>query len=858
MDEPSFQRVHAPAPPGNAELPEVINGVDHSDGPTLKGETAWIPGELTYRLAVEAAGIGAWDRVLASDTVTMCPMMARLLDLPARPTTLSADEWRKIILPEDLPAVEAAVAASVHSDQPFSLEYRIRTHSGRTVWLLARGMFIRDGRGAPARVTGVSMDITDKKTAEEAARASEERYRLITDLNPDGILVYANHRYVYANSAAAHIHQVRDPGELIGRTAADFFEHEAVRLIDSRVALLLEQNQAAPLTTLYVRRAGGALLCIQATFAKVAWDGQPAVQITARDITEHKHMQDKLRITSERLKLAVESIGEGIWDWDLVRDTYSISGSLKRIFGWQESDHSGEKINWRTMIHPDDFPRVNAALRSCIKGDSPIYECEFRLITKDREWKWVSARGIIVEWDRRGNPAAMTGTISDVTARKESEEQIWRHANLDPLTGLPNRRMFRDRLEAEVRKAYRGSNELALLFLDLDGFKQVNDLFGHEAGDMLLAEVALRIKACVRETDIIARLGGDEFTVVLTDLNDREHVEFVCQKIICSLAQSFRIGNDHAYVTASIGVALYPVDSMAADELSRKADQAMYAAKAAGKNQFCYFTRAMDEKAHMRVRMSNELHQALSLEQLSIHYQPIVDLSNGHVVKAEALLRWKHPYLGNVSPSMFVPLAEETGLMSEIGTWIFREAALNSKRWSELTGSRFQVGVNKSPVQFMERNVETDWLHYLSSLDIPCGNIVIEITEGILLHASSNVMRKLLEYRDAGVQVAIDDFGTGYSSMAYLKKFDIDYLKIDRSFVRDIQHDAGSRTIVETIIVMAHKLGLKVIAEGIETPAQITILAGAGCDYGQGFFFSAPLPAEKMEEFLLRRFSAQH
>jgi diguanylate cyclase (GGDEF)-like protein/PAS domain S-box-containing protein len=586
----------------------------------------------------------------------------------------------------------------------------------------------------------------------------------------------------------------------------------------------------------------------------VIWEGLPAVQITARDITEHKHLQDKLRITGERLKLAVEGTGEGIWDWDLISDTYSVSGSLKRIFGWEENDDADKKINWRTLIHPDDFSRVNAAIRSCIKGDNPIYECEFRLKTTDGQWKWVAGRGVVVEWDHRGNPTAMTGTISDITARKDSEDQIWRHANLDALTGLPNRRMFRDQLDAEIRKAHRTGNELALLFLDMDGFKQVNDLFGHESGDRLLTEAAFRLKSCVRETDVVARLGGDEFTVVLGGLDCEGHVEFVCQKILCSLAQPFRIGSDFAYVTASIGVALYPVDGTSVDELSRKADHAMYAAKAAGKNQFCYFTRAMDEKAHMRLRMSNELHHALTLDQFSVHYQPIVNLSNGHVVKAEALLRWKHPILGNVMPSMFVPLAEENGLMSQIGTWIFQEAAAKSKRWSEMTGRQFQVSINKSPVQFMARDIETDWLEYLSSSGIPCTNIVIEITEGILLHASSNVMSKLLEYRDAGVQVAIDDFGTGYSSMAYLKKFHIDYLKIDRSFVQDIEKDQGSRTIVETMVVMAHKLGIAVIAEGIETVAQAKMLASAGCDYGQGFFFSAPVLSDVIEQMLSRKF----
>ncbi|MFL6718713.1 MAG: EAL domain-containing protein [Burkholderiaceae bacterium] len=817
-------------------------------------DLVWEPDAVTYQLAIEAAGVGAWERVLATDVVAICPVMAQLLDLPPHATSLRAEEWRTIILPEDLPIVESAVAASIHSDHPFSLEYRVSTHHGRLVWLLVRGTFIRDQHGTPVRVTGVSVDITDRKKAEAAAKASEQRYRVLTDLNPDGILVYQEHRYVYANHAAASMYRVAEATELIGRTATDFFEPDAATIFHENVALLLEHDLEVPLATLSGRRADGEHVYIQATFGKVIWEGQPAVQITARDITEYKQLQDKLRITSERLKLAIEGVGEGIWDWNLAADTYSFSDSLKRMFGWTDKDQATEKINWRRLIHPDDFRRVNAALFSCIKGEKPLYECEFRLKESEDKWKWVFGRGVVVEWDRSGVPIAMTGTIFDITARKESEEQIWRYANIDPLTGLPNRRLFRDQFDTEIRKAHRSGTELAVLFLDMDGFKQVNDLFGHEAGDQLLIMAASRLKGCVRESDIVARLGGDEFTVILGDLNCKGHLEFLCEKILSVLAQPFNIGANSARVTASIGIALYPADGLEANELGRKADHAMYAAKAAGKNQFCYFTRSMDEIAHTRLRMSNELHHALDLDQLSIHYQPIVNLTNGRVAKAEALLRWQHPSLGDIMPSAFVPLAEENGLIGQIGTWIFQEAALKAKQWGQLTGEKFQVSINKSPVQFMARDTKTDWLNYLANLNIPCDTLVIEITEGMLLHASSRVMDRLVEFREAGIQIAIDDFGTGYSSMAYLKKFEIDYLKIDRSFVQDIETDQGSRTIVETIVVMAHKLRMKIIAEGVESLAQARLLADAGCDYGQGFFFSPPVLPDMMERILAQKF----
>src|SRR5690606_9157703 len=391
---------------------------------------------------------------------------------------------------------------------------------------------------------------------------------------------------------------------------------------------------------------------------------------------------------------------------------------------------------------------------------------------------------------------------------------------------------------------------LALLFIDLDGFKQVNDLYGHDAGDLLLIEAAQRLKRCLRETDVVSRLGGDEFTIILSELRHLDHVEFICQKILLALAEPFALGEDAGHVSGSIGVALYPLDGQNSEELTRKADQAMYAAKQTGKNQFNYFTREMDDKAHLRLRLTNDLHSALMLNQFEVHYQPLVDLRTGRITKAEALLRWRHPVLGNIAPSLFIPLAEESGLIRSIGNWVFREAAWFAKRCREHLGMPFQITVNKSPVQFMAREAEGNWLDYMLNLGLPANSICVEITESALLNASARVANRLLEFRDAGIQVALDDFGTGYSSMAYLQKFDIDYLKIDQSFVKNILTDTDSRTIAETIIAMAQKLKKEVVAEGIETQEQLECLMQAGCDYGQGFLFSPAVPADQFLELL--------
>lgn len=572
------------------------------------------------------------------------------------------------------------------------------------------------------------------------------------------------------------------------------------------------------------------------------------VFIQGHDITEQKRAKEALEISNERWKLAIEGARDGVWDWNLRTNEVAYSKRWKEILGYTEDEIDNTYDEWANRIHPDDRQTALAQLQASIRGQP--YHSEHRLRCKDGNWKWVLARAVVGGRDEAGRPTRITGTLSDISQKKESDELIWHHASFDSLTGLPNRRLFRDRLEQEVRKAHRSGSEVALFFIDLDRFKEVNDLLGHDAGDLLLKQVGERVNACVRDSDTVARLGGDEFTVILTELNDQTHVERIAEKIIAALARPFRLSEEVAHISASIGITLYPNDAGEPEELIRNADQAMYTAKAAGRNQFRYFTRSMQQEAYRRLRLGRDLRKALSGGQLQVHYQPVVDLSSRHIVKAEALLRWHHPKLGMVQPSQFIPLAEESGLINDIGDWVFKEAVSWSQRWRERTGQAFQISVNRSPVQFLSKSNRTSWASFLEELSLPGNSISVEITEGVLLNVSPAVADTLLQYRDAGIQVALDDFGTGYSSMTYLKKFDIDYLKIDQSFVQDIETNTGSRAIAESIIVMAHKLGLKVIAEGIETAGQEEILRSAGCDYGQGYLFSKAVPPATFEQLL--------
>ncbi|MBI4807650.1 MAG: EAL domain-containing protein [Nitrosomonadales bacterium] len=434
--------------------------------------------------------------------------------------------------------------------------------------------------------------------------------------------------------------------------------------------------------------------------------------------------------------------------------------------------------------------------------------------------------------------------------RKRAEDLIWQQANYDAVTNLPNRRLFRDRLEQELLKTHRDGQSLALLFIDLDRFKEVNDTLGHDIGDLLLIEAAQRIRNCVREADTVARIGGDEFTVILPQLDDINRVEQVAEKIVDILAMPFALREEAAFVSASIGITLYPDDAEDAENLLKNADQAMYVAKNKGRNCFSYFTGQMQEHAQHRLHLIRDLRNALPGNQLHLYFQPIVDLRDGRIVKAEALIRWQHPERGLVSPMEFIPIAEEIGMINDIGNWVFREAAGWMKRWHGQRYSCAQVSVNKSPSQFFTESSHGVWLKHLREIGLPGECIVIEITEGVLLDKRADVTKKLLQFRDAGVQVAIDDFGTGYSALSYLKKFDIDYLKIDRSFVRDLATDPNDLALSEAIIVMAHKLGLKVVAEGVETAEQRDILSAAGCDYAQGYLYAKPMPAKEFDALL--------
>lgn len=568
----------------------------------------------------------------------------------------------------------------------------------------------------------------------------------------------------------------------------------------------------------------------------------------ANDITERKRVAAKMARTQLMMERTERVARTGSWEWDVESDVVTWSAETYRFFGRDPALGIPNLEGQKVLYTPEDTQLLLETVTKALSDGLP-YDIELCGVRPNGEKRYCQIRGF-PERDDSGKIVRLAGSLQDITERKQAEELIWKQANFDELTQLPNRRLFHDRLKQEIKKAHRAHSQLALLFIDLDEFKEVNDTLGHATGDMLLVQAATRIGSCVRETDTVARLGGDEFTVVLTDVHDISNIERVATAVLKCLLEPFHLGDHTVNISASLGITLYPNDGTDSNELLKSADQAMYAAKRLGRNRFNYFKPSLQEAALNRSRLIKDLRQALAEQQFRVHFQPIVELASGRIQKVEALVRWQHPQRGMVSPAEFIPLAEETSLINEIGDWVFKESVRCALRWRESFGVDLPISINKSPVQFSKHGHDDPWLAYLQKAGLPAQNIMIEITENFLLNSETPIIDNFIAYRDCGMQVAIDDFGTGYSSLAYLKKFDIDFLKIDRSFVQNLAPGTSDMALSEAIIVMAHKLGLRVIAEGVETVEQRDLLIAAGCDFAQGYLFSRPVPAEEIEKLL--------
>ncbi len=604
--------------------------------------------------------------------------------------------------------------------------------------------------------------------------------------------------------------------------------------------------------------SGGDSLNQWAALLAVALDHQANVaslqeqrEEVERSYERERGLVEEIRLSEQRYALAAQAASGGLWDWDLALDKVFYSPRWIELLGSQGQPVGDSANDWFLRVHPDDLQALLMAIEEHLEGRSPGVEMEHRIRRHDGSYLWVLCRALVVR-GVDGTPARMVGSLTDVHDRKELEEQL-RHAALyDGLTGLPNRTLFVDRLRLTMARASRRPGyQFAVLFLDLDGFKLVNDSLGHLLGDTLLSSVAERISSDLRPSDTASRFGGDEFAILLDDIVSPDNPVAVAERLQARLKRPFHIGGHEIVVTASIGIASSSTGYQSAEDVLRDADTAMYRAKATEKGTHATFDAGMHTRALSRLRVEGELRQALEGGQLRLHYQPIVEMQTGRTTAFEALVRWEHPTRGLLAPGDFLTIAEETGLIVPIGRWILGETCRQIVEWRAAGApANVRVSVNVSNRQFWHGGLLEDVAASLRDAHLEPRDIVLEITETVAMYNADLAERTLTELHDNGFALHIDDFGTGYSSLQALHRFPIEALKVDRSFVAGLGADPRSTELVRTIAMMARTLGLDVIAEGIETPDQCNRVEALGCGYGQGYLFSRPVPGDVAAAFV--------
>jgi diguanylate cyclase (GGDEF)-like protein/PAS domain S-box-containing protein len=570
---------------------------------------------------------------------------------------------------------------------------------------------------------------------------------------------------------------------------------------------------------------------------------------------------DALRRSEERYALAARGANDGLWDWDLLTDEIYFSDRWKSMLGFEESELSDTVGTWFDRVHPEDLPQLRSLLNMHLEAQTPHFEGEYRILVEGGSYRWMLARGLAVR-DENGAARRIAGSQTDITERKLAVEQLLRNAFHDGLTGLPNRMLFMDRLDGAMKRSQRREGQFAVLYIDLDRFKAVNDSLGHQVGDELLIEISRRLESCVRPGDTVARLvrtvarlGGDEFTVLVEGIEDVAEAIRIAERIGEAIEQPCHIGPHEIVTSASIGIACSVTGLERPEDLLNDADTAMYRAKMLGKARHQVCDQEMHERAVARLAMERDLRAAIGRNELRVVYQPIVALRSGAVSGFEALVRWEHPERGLVYPNDFIALAEDAGLVHGIGLWVMRHACAQlaawhrrSSGWGEMT-----MSVNISGKDFAYAGYANQLIEIFTETGVDPSRVRLEITETAIvknLDAATPVMKELESKR---IRFSLDDFGTGYSSFSYLQRFPIDTLKIDRSFVSGMRGGNEDERLVGVMVPLARILGMESVAEGVETAEQFRHLRDIGCAYGQGFYFSEPLSAEDVEKFMEKK-----
>ncbi len=709
---------------------------------------------------------------------------------------------------------------------------------------------VRDERGEITHFVSTGKNISDQVRAERALQESEERFRRLTELSSDWIWEQDEELRFTSLSDGITKGGVR-AASLVGKHRWDMPIDWAPGQLEQHRATL-EAHQPFHDFEYRVLGEGGPQ-----DWHWFSISGEPQFDAAGRfrgyrgvgkDITERKRAALALHESEARFRSLTELSSDWYWEQDENLRFTTVTRRAEADARFPPEDHFG-KTRWE-LPYLDVAPEVWVEHQRTLAERRPFRDLILKRRDRQGRVRYSSISGEPV-FDAEGRFRGYRGIGRDITERVMADEQLSQLAYYDSLTGLPNRALLRDRLHQTMMEAERQQRLVAILFMDLDRFKFINDSLGHAAGDALLKSVAERLRACVRSGDTIARLGGDEFTIVLAGIEHIDHVALIAQKLLDQFAAPFFIGGNELYTNASIGVTLYPWDDSDIDTLLKNADAAMYHAKESGRGTFQFYTAELNQRARRRLELETSLRQALERREFTLHYQPMVDLATGRIAGAEALLRWLRPGHGLVPPMEFIPLAEDTGLILPIGEWALRTACAQARAWARAGFPDLRLAVNLSGRQ-LTKDLPRLVREVLEETRLPPGQLDLELTESLLMRDLDSTATLMNDLHALGVSCSMDDFGTGYSSLSYLKRFPIDHLKVDRSFVRDVPHDPDDTAITRAIIAMAHTMDIKVVAEGVETREQFEFLRAQGCDLIQGYYCSAPLPAEEFAALLQR------
>jgi len=803
-------------------------------------------------LALDGGNLAEWHLDFAADELYAGDGWARFLGDDRSPLLMRGAGLAPLIHPDDLENTRALLVKALKGGDDYDVEFRLRSMGGEWNWLHARGRVTERGPdGRALRMSGVASDIGARKSAEAALRDAERRYRTVADIAPHAILVHCLGRIDYVNQAAAQMLKARSPAELVGRQLYTLFDEQELPRLKARRQMLIDK---VPHVTDFEQRRmrclDGSEIVVEAAGVSYYDNGRVLIQAMFRDVTAEQRVREAIAQSDQRFRDVAAVSGEYVWEADAQwRYTY-LSERVESMLGFGRGELLGRSA-WE-FVPLGEERAIRERLAAHGGEGAPFRDLVHRSMTKAGGGIWLSLSGVPLR-DAQGRWAGYRGTAADVTARKQAEARIEQLATRDPLTGLANRSLLGERVGAAVLAAARARAQLALLVVDLDRFKLVNDSLGHQAGDALVRAVAERLANALRREDMLGHIGGDAFVVLWNGLKSREEAASFAERLLAILARPFTVEGATLSVGASIGIALYPRDGRDFAELFKHADAAMHEAKSAGRGGWRFYHPSFGTRAAERLRLENELRGALARSELLLHWQPVVR-GRDAIAGAEALVRWRHPVRGVLGPEEFVPLAEDCGLIGPFGEWTLERALSQIGGWQRSLKLREKgqpwFAVNVSAAQLAQGAAFTDRLAAaLAANGVEGGRLELEVTERVLVAQSRANLETLKKIGEMGVCLSIDDFGTGYSSLAYLRDLPIHKLKIDRAFLRSIETSKADQAIVRTIASLADALGVDVAAEGVETAAQRDLLLGLGCELWQGHLCSEPLDAEAFARF---------